>query len=197
MDCLEVTSVAAKWATALFALLAGATGIVVIKSNNRSAKWASATFAFLAAATSLVAILADSAIEDWRKQIRSTLPIVDVELKQLEDLRFYVLVESKNLIPFEFTWVAVTQRDIIISPIMMGWETVYPTKDRHVFAYETTLQLERVIEDYVELRFQYRSAYSAEQNYPDALKEEKILKYKLANGRLEALPVQSGLETIS
>lgn len=114
---------------------------------------------------------------------RRTLPQMAVNL-ELQRGKFSVRIVSLNLIPFECTWAVVTTNDRLVSGIMLGWQAVYSTERKKVFRFSENVQLQEVTDDYLELRFRYRSVFSAEQNYPESLQGEIIRKYRLANGIL-------------
>jgi hypothetical protein len=181
----EIVSIGAGWAAGTLALLAAIIGIAAIRSNKRGMKWLPAILAFLAATASFSGIYAGSIVEKLSQELRTAVPVVTADLRKSDDLGFYVRIESKDLLPFEFHYAVVTRPNILIGPILMGWEKVYPTRKQPAFAIPTQLQLERIVDSYVEFQFRYRSVYSVEQNYPEGLERQIVRKYKLLNGRLQ------------
>src|SRR5207248_3191599 len=68
-----------------------------------------------------------------------------------------VLVESKNLIPFEYSFVICTENNMVVSGIQTSMAKLYPNQHQNVFRFEEDIQLDRVRNGYLELRFRYES----------------------------------------
>lgn len=99
-----------------------------------------------------------------------------------------VVMDTENEIPFKANWLVVTEKNQVVSPIMTGQEEIFPTKDKRRFSAEITINEERVINEYLELRFRYESFYSRELNDPPHLRGEIVEKYRLADGLILRWP---------
>ena len=118
-------------------------------------------------------------IRHKRASIRRTAPEVDVQLVYSSKDKYGVVILAKNLVPFFARWVVVTKEDHVVSGVMMGEEELHPTPDRRTWRYRTNISIDEVEDDFVELRFRYRSAFSAEMGNPRYLKGEVIRAYRL------------------
>ena len=97
-------------------------------------------------------------------------------------------MDTENTIPFKATWLIVTEKDQVVSPLMMSQEEIFPTEDKKRFSTGITINEDRVVNEYLELRFRYESIYSGELNDPPHLRGEIREKYRFADGRLLAWP---------
>jgi hypothetical protein len=84
--------------------------------------------------------------------------------------RLVVAIKSSNGIPFACRWVSVTTANQVVGGV--------PTQDVQVFpeallentlVFEDRLQLARIAEEYLELRFRFYSTYSAKFGNPKDL----------------------------
>ncbi len=122
------------------------------------------------------------AIEEQREQQRRhTPPQLDAYLAFGENSReLLVVIDAKNDIPFKYQWIVVTENDKVVSGIPLEYQELHPTtsKDKR-WNHRARIQRDKVINNYVELRFSYESIYLAELGYPPELRGKIIQKYKL------------------
>ena len=95
-----------------------------------------------------------------------------------------LIMDTENEIPFKANWLIVTENDQLVSPFMTGQEEIFPTKDKRRFSAEITINAEKVINEYIELRFRYESIYSGEMNDPPHLRGEITERYRFAYGQI-------------
>ncbi len=95
-----------------------------------------------------------------------------------------LVMDTENTIPFRASWLIVTEKDQVVSPIMIGQEEIFPTEDNKRFSAEITINSDKVINQYIELRFQYESIYSGELNDPPHLRGTIRKEYRFVDGRI-------------
>ena len=116
---------------------------------------------------------------------KNTSPIVAVRLGHLSSSGEKVIeIDVRNETPFEASWLVTTKNNIVVSPIMTEKTKIVPQKPNNPFLYKITINREKVIENYIELRFQYKSIYSEELGNPDHLSGEHVERYGFVNGRI-------------
>ena len=116
---------------------------------------------------------------------KNTKPIIKVFLAHSARSRKKLLImDPENEIPFRANWLVVTENDQLVSPFMTGQEEIFPTKDKRRFSTEITINAEKVINEYIELRFRYESIYSGEMSDPPHLRGEIREKYRFANEQI-------------
>jgi len=120
------------------------------------------------------------------EQRRRTPPALDAYLafgEQSQNLR--LVIDAKNDIPFMYRVVIVTERNLIVSGIQLEDAELYPaTSAKKRWSGKADIDREKVINDYVELRFTYESLYSAELGDPPELRGTINRKYKLVGERV-------------
>lgn len=185
-----------------------------IKRFSRWSAWCAIILAFIAAAASLVEVIADATnvssiviaflsgiaglsakVADRRKQTLEnaymrTKPEMDVYIATHTPTdRLLVVVEPRNMVPFEFDWKIVTKNNIIVSGIHLRWGKIVPSDQTPRFTTPATFDANRVIDDYIELRFDFRSVYAnelLEANLSGKLKSA----YRLTSDRKHCIPVR-------
>ena len=95
-----------------------------------------------------------------------------------------LVMDTENTIPFRASWLIVTEKDQVVSPIMIGQEEIFPTEDNKRFSAEITINSDKVVNQYIELRFQYESIYSGELNDPPHLRGTIRKEYRFVDGRI-------------
>ena len=97
--------------------------------------------------------------------------------------RTLLQVTAKNGIEFNATWLVTTRNDTVVSPIMTSQFHVV-TSATPVFKTPVTINDDRVVDEYIELRFRYESVHSAELGNPEHLRGEITLPFRYAEGRV-------------
>ena len=119
---------------------------------------------------------------------RRTPPLFDAFLARSEEGNYFVVIDSKNLIPFSAQWRLVTKRGRRVSGTMSESVEIHPTAERRRFQHQESLNLYKIVDGYVELRFDYESAFSPELGYPPELSGKLVRRYQLIHGAV--FPVQ-------
>jgi len=177
------------WWAVVFAFLAGVAGLLkTVETFAQIASVSSIIFAFLAAFSGLTAKLADKRKQELEEAHKRTPPRMEVAIKTSNDTgQFLVVIEPRNKVPFECQWKIVTRNSIYVSGIPLDWTKVYPDNQTPVFTQRADFDASRVIDDYVELRFDYRSIYAGE--FPDANLSGRLVRtYKLTPDRKYCVP---------
>ncbi len=94
------------------------------------------------------------------------------------------VMDTENTIPFKASWYIVTEKNLLVSPFMTSQIEIFPSEDNKRFSKEITINSEKVLNQYIELRFRYESIYSGELNDPPHLRGEIRKKYRFVNGRI-------------
>ena len=114
--------------------------------------------------------------------MKHTPPKVKADILAAEDRSLVIVIESENLIPFSSRWLIVTENDHVISGVMLGNVEFHPTKENRKWQYKQQVNKAEIVNDFIELRLDYVSLYSAELNHPPALKGKVVRKFKLIDG---------------
>ena len=92
---------------------------------------------------------------------------MDADIALAQDTRKHVIViKCKNRIPFRTDWRINTTKDELVSGLMLREKEFLPDASRDEFIYNVKLQEDRIREEYLELRFRWRSAYYIEMGQP-------------------------------
>lgn len=103
-------------------------------------------------------LLEDSQARVKAEQRRRTPPLMDANLVNAERPgEALVTITSRNLIPFECQIVIATASNVIVSGIPVGWSRVIPTEGLSIFRSKKSIRWDQVADDYLELRFNFRS----------------------------------------
>ena len=113
---------------------------------------------------------------------KKTPPKLSVDLVMGGGRVAKVLIKSHTLVPFEFQWRIVTRNNVIVSGIPLNWTKVYPSAERNTFNQQEEIDLSRIVDNYLELRLNYRSIYAGETNLP-ALSGYITRKYRLSDDK--------------
>jgi hypothetical protein len=191
---LEQLQKKAKFSTAGAAILAFLSGIAGLFTTNENfsllATWVTVILAFLSAALGVSSLLIEKHKDTAEKIFKKTKPNMNIDIKTGEsNKKLLVVIEPLNEVPFEYNYKIVTRNNIIISGIFLEWGKIYPSKDQPYLLELANIDLSKVIDDYVELRFNYRSIYSIELN--DSNLTGKLIKsYRLARDKTHVIPIQ-------
>jgi hypothetical protein len=106
-----------------------------------------------------------------REKFERTPPILDFVDAKLQEQKLIVAIRSTNLVPFSCRWVCVTTANAIVGGIPIGDDVdVFPEplfEKTFVFSYD--LELAKIVDNYLELRFRYYSVHSAKFGNPKEL----------------------------
>ena len=180
------------WFAVVLAFLAGAAGLLTtVEVLAQAANVSSIAFAFLSGIAGLAAKLADKrkrALEDAHKR---TSPEIEVSIKTSSTTgQLLVVIEPRNKVPFECQWKVVTRDNVVVSGIPLDWTKVYPDNQTPVLTQRADLDVNRIVDDHVELRFDYRSVYAAEL-LNASLSGRLIRTYKLTPDKKYCIPVNN------
>jgi hypothetical protein len=150
-----------------------------VEALGKTAMWLSVVLAFLAGIAGVVRVVASSRAETLTVERKKTPPSFEVQLQRSGRDTLVVLIESKNLIPFECQWKIVTRDNRLVNGIPLDWTKVYPTPQNKLFRVFEHIDLTKVRDNYLEIRFDYRSTYAAEMNLP-SLSGKLIRSYRLS-----------------
>lgn len=121
------------------------------------------------------------------EKVRRTPPTLDAYLAPAGRGKVALEMKSENLIPFEYRYAIVTERDIIVTGIPMSMAKVYPKKDSPLSYLLLDLQLDRITNNYLEMRFTFESVYAEEFGLPA---QTITRKYKLGADQVTLTPAQ-------
>jgi hypothetical protein len=181
IDQAQSFSKRSTWTAVVLAFLSGSAGLwALIDISSKVATFSAVGFAFLSGLAGLLAIVADKQKDKVEIAFKKTRPDIAVDIKTgQEDEQFYVVIQPRNKVPFECCWRIVTQENQVVSGVMLDWAKIVPDDKHRLFLHRANIDLNRVINDYLELRFEYRSAYAAELN-ESSLKGDIVRRYKLS-----------------
>jgi hypothetical protein len=150
-----------------------------------------ALLAFVAALCGLLNRLLDQRKKTLETAAKKLPPELDVSIKTAEPSgELLVVIEPRNKVPFEYQWLIVTKKDVVVSGIMLDWGKVYPSKlDKKYVFDKAKFSMDRVVDNFVELRFKFRSVYAAEESDPN-LSGKLIRPYLLSPDRRFCYPVE-------
>ncbi len=131
--------------------------IVTLSQIGTSAKWIAAILALIAGTSGVVAIIADHRIDTLKFILKRTPPKLAIELKAYEHGKFFVHIESLNLVPFELNYMLLNRSGQSLTGIPIEWAKAFPTKESRVFSNEPHLDLSKIPDGHVRLRLNFRS----------------------------------------
>jgi hypothetical protein len=110
------------------------------------------------------------AVQQERQQaevIRRTAPDINPFLRIRADGRLFVMIDCRNLVPFEFKSI-ITRPDgtLIHIEIPLEMSKVYPASGNTLFNQETSINVKEVAGGDIELRFDFKSLSSDELKLP-------------------------------
>jgi|SRR5215212_4640091 len=186
---LEATKRFSKWATwcaVVLAFIAGAAGVVEAITGATNAS--SIALACLSGIAGLSALVADKRKQTLDNAHKRTKPELNVAIKTHDPTgQFLVVIEPQNKIPFKYDWKIVTRNNLVVSGIHLEWGKILPSDKTPIFTERANFDVSRVVDDYIELRFDYRSIYANE--LPDSDLSGKLIRaYKLTRDRRFCIP---------
>ncbi len=169
-----------------------------VETLQRLAKFVPYVFIALGFLVAISGQFARTKIDDRVKTLQKqaninrklTPPELDADIAFAQDtLKHVIVIKSKNHIPFRADWMVTTTKNEVVSGVMLGEEEFLPDASRDKFVYDVKLQEDRIREDYLELRFRWRSAYYIEMGSLENLRGVLTKRYKLVDRVLH--PVKS------
>jgi len=121
--------------------------------------------------------------QEKKKQLNilmQTAPEVNAHLRRTIEGKYNVDITAENLVPFIAKWLVVTKNDKVISGVMMANTEFHPTEHQNAWKYKININSDEIIDNFVELRFRFRSAFYAKMGKPNYLKGERIRKYVIS-----------------
>ena len=116
---------------------------------------------------------------------RNTAPIINPYLAHSAETGDLLLImDTENSIPYRASWLIVTENDAVVSPLMMEQVEIYPTDQNRRFSNGITVNSERVVNQYIELRFRWESVFSRQLSGPAHLRGEITTNYRFVNGQI-------------
>ncbi len=158
-----------------------------LEQISKLATWGAAVLGLLAGFAGFLAVIASNRAEKLKDELKRTPPQLEVTLGFFQDGKLHVVIDSHNRVPFEFQWKIVTKNNIIISGIPLDWTKVYPSKAPQRFNQVANFDPHKVVDNYIELRFDYRSIYTDELGLP-GLSGTLTRAYRLDLGRKQIEP---------
>lgn len=175
-DTALVTGVAKfiPYLSILLGFLITLSGRLLQTSSNR------ASYAFMAVGlvVALLGQLARSKADARVRLLRATQeqvrrrspPALDASLAtSASDGQLVVVLDAKSLTPFRATWTIVTEKDIVVSGIMLQPREIHPTPENRRFTAKANVERALVTNQYLKLQVSYESLYSAELGDPAEL----------------------------
>jgi hypothetical protein len=105
----------------------------------------------------------------------STPPDLEFLDAKLIGQRLVVAIKSKNLVPYKCRWVSVTTKNAVVGGVQLQDVDVFPESlFENVLVLDDHLHSDRIVENYLELRFRYYSAFSAKLGNPPALAKHEL-----------------------
>ena len=130
----------------------------------------------IAGFTPIIRVPIDKALVKHQKLIP---PQLEVNMGYSEKGNIFVGADSKNDVPYKARWVICTKDNKVVSGIMIEDVIFYPKSGSKRMQYKQEIDKGKVIDDYLELRFDYRSLYAEEMGFPKNLFGKVIKKYKM------------------
>jgi hypothetical protein len=178
----------AAWSAVVLAFIAAAAGLAKVIAGVGNVF--SIVFAFLSGLAGLSAKVADRRKHTLEDAHRRTKPEMDVAIKTHEPTgRLLVVVEPRNKVPFECQWIIVTQNNSVVSAIPLEWTKVIPNEQTPRFSQRADFNMGKVVDNYIELRFDYRSVYADELPNLD-LSGKLTRAYRLTPDRRYCIPTE-------
>ncbi len=149
---------------------------------------AAGVFGLLAAMSTAGAAISDQRAKNTNDLFRRTPRELKASLELVGVDDFRVFIDSLKQVPFEFQWRLVTKNDLLVGGIPLDWSEVYPDKTPQRFNQRVaSVNWEDIVDDFVELRFRWRSVYAAEQRTSN-LEGSLVRKYMFKRDSIRALP---------
>jgi len=134
-----------------------------------------ASLMLIAGLTPLLKLPIDRAIVKHQKLIP---PQLEVNMGYSEKGNLFVVADSRNDVPYKARWVICTKDNKVVNGLMLEDVIFYPKQGKRRMQYKEEIDKSKVIDNYLELRFDYRSLYAEEMNFPEGLLGKVVKKYK-------------------
>jgi len=176
---------------AVLAFLAGIVSLLtLIESVSLAMTWTATALAFISAICGVATLIFDKRKDTLEETLKKTRPELNVSIKTGQNNQnLYVVIEPINEVPFEYNIKIVTRENIMVSGIMLDWGKIYPDKKRSVVLHPAGINLTKVADNYIELRFDYRSVYAAEL-HDTSLTGKLVKSYKLSEDKKYCIPLE-------
>lgn len=120
---------------------------------------------------------------------KGTSPQINVQLvRDPQSDQALVAVTALNDIPFKARWLIVTEQDEVVGGVMLQDVEFHPAAGRNTWSYQAGIDMARIRNGLLELRFEWWSVYSAELNNPEALRGRTVHRYRLVGSTIEPMP---------
>jgi hypothetical protein len=182
----------AAWSGVILAFVAGIIGLFTPADQfSKTATIISVALAFLSGIVGLLAMLATKSKEKLEQELKITHPRMDVAIKTVEATgQLLVVIKPLNKVPFECKWLIVTRNNIVVSGLQLDWIRLIPNDATPFFQSPAEFALDKVVDNYVELRFSYRSIY-ADELPKENLAGRLVKSYKVTSDKKYCLPLNS------
>ncbi len=120
------------------------------------------------------------------ERTRRTPPSLDAYLVPTGRGKVNIEIKSENLIPFAYRYVLVTEKNVIVSGFPVSMARAYPEKGKSLMYIPADIQLNRVTNGYLELRFTFESVYADEFHLPA---REIVRKYRIDADQASLKPI--------
>ena len=118
-------------------------------------------------------------------EFKRTPPQVEVSLaKSATSGNLLVVIDTNNLVPIKTRWTIVTKKNQVVTGIMLECVEIHPTDKSKRFTSKADINEKKVVDEFIELRFQYESVYFAEVGVQDNLKGSINRQYRLYSGEV-------------
>jgi len=142
-------------------------------------------------------LAAEKEAKEKEGQLKRTPPSVTVWLTMTNTpnsdpnlRRFTLFIRPHNLVPFEYDWKLFTKESRYLLPfVALKWAHVFPVPQTEIYHVSEDIPINDVIDNYIELLFDYRSIYMRKLALP-GLKGRIRLQYKLSKDKHTLEPLQ-------
>lgn len=190
IERVNTLSKRAAWVGVVLAFIAGLIGLLTpIERFSKVATIVSVALAFLSGIVGLLAMVATKRKENLEEALKKTHPKLDVAIKTGEATgQLLLIIEPQNKVPFECQWLIVTRNNVLVSGMQLDWIKIIPKDEIPFFHSPAEFDTDKVVDNYLELRFNYRSIYDAE--LPKENLSGKLVKsYNLSPDRKYCIPL--------
>ena len=113
-----------------------------------------------------------------------TPPEFTINLKYIDNRTYLLLIQSDNLIPFEFKVAILDDQNTYLSGIPLDWGKIYPKEKSRNF--NDSIRLNKNSPNIIKLKFDYKSVWAEEMNMKD-LSGNLYQRYRVSSQGLELL----------
>jgi nitrate reductase NapAB chaperone NapD len=180
----------ATWGGVMLAFIAGIIGLLTpVERFSKTATIISVALAFLSGIVGLLAMATAKRKEQLEEELKVTRPEIEVAIKTSEETgQLLVVIEPHNRVPFECKWLIVTTNNVVVSGLQLDWIKIIPKDEIPFFQSPAKFAFNKVVDNYVELRFDYRSIY-ADELPKENLSGRLIKPYNLTPDKKHCIPL--------